>query len=196
MAKPGRKPKPHPPIQVMARMTGFLQWICPHCAYIHGSVRVKWRQAFIFCFACDRRYRVGIGFASQAGGTIPPFNAIFAGVFNNYNTNALENMPPSVPAIGRVVGRVDWVCPDCQTPQSTKTDWDLCSTECLRCQKRWYLRLILWRSAKIHPIATPRDWTPLVRQFGNRKTHKYEDITIPVICVDAETGSTSTGENS
>lgn len=177
-------------------MTGNIQWVCPNCGFIHGSVRAKWKSAALRCVQCQRKYRTGIGFASQAGGTVPPYNAVYAGFFNKFNANALENMPVGTPAIGRIAGRVDWICPSCSTPQATKTDWDLCSTDCLRCDKRWYLRLILWRSTPVFPVGTPYDWTPLVRGFYNSKSIKVNDEIIPVVRVDLQETSTQFGQDS
>lgn len=80
---------------------------------------------------------------------------------------------PEGPAIaGRILGSVDWICPDCKTPQNTHPDWDLQSLTCMQCAKVWYLRLLIYRSTPKHPIGTPFDWTPILPFMGNKRKNE------------------------
>ena len=148
-----------PPIQIAARPQGAMQWICPTCTELHGPATIPWRRAVIRCSQpCRRLYRIGLGFSEKTD-LLPPFNAIFAGAWNGYTANVLGE-PSGIPAIGRVRGRLDWVCPTCGVAQSATLGHDLGDVTCRTCDLHLYTRLIIYRSAKKRGIACPIDWSP------------------------------------
>lgn len=183
-----------PPTQVMCRLMGSIQWICPVCSNLNGTQKVKWRQAHAECGKqkCGRKFRIGACFSSTVGGVLPPYNAVFGGEYF-YITNRLEFAPDGPAMVGRILGSVDWVCPDCKAPQTTPIEWDMQSTTCLQCSKVWYLRLLMYQSNRW--LSTPFDWTPLVthdmRYNSKNEIHTHSHDALPAPQAGTSNGTPS-----
>jgi hypothetical protein len=147
------------PVQIFARITGSLQWLCPNCYELYKKRQVNYRTTKLKCERCERTYRLGLLFQAELEvGRIPPFNALSARQpYSPRVHNGLEQLPPGAqPHMARLVGMVEWRCPRCATNQKGHPEFHTCGIVCERCEKVWYVRPIIYLPHKYY--RTPVDW--------------------------------------
>lgn len=177
-AKKKKWAAPLPDVQLYARILGSIQYQCPDCGNLNSNSKETWRRAKTRCKRCKHRFRVGVGFTAYEG----PL-ATYLGPFRGHLVNKIEpdilETASYIP--GRIVGTLEYVCPRCDTPRSTKLAWD---RPCVTCCEMFYVRLLLYKPSKDPTAITcPLDWSvPYVAT-----THK----TLPAPQIDSSTGIAS-----
>lgn len=166
---------PVPTPEVYARPLGKFQWTCPNCHQEFPLSETPWQRAEIKCSRCFNRFRLGLGFNFLDA----PY-ALFCGKWNGYTGNRLN--PSGSYAEARVMGAIEWRCPQCQTQQET-TLLDK-ALHCNSCTAVYIISLLIYRAAKVFKVRCPIDWVfPKHAQITNNP--------IPV-----ETSSPSAGTSS
>lgn len=163
------------PIQIMARPLGHIEWLCPDCGAMSGSEQIAWRRARVACRHCKHKFRIGLNFSTSPF-DMPPYNARYMQEWDGGSVNRL-GLRHGKPSVGRLIGRLDWICPNCNTPQAGSIEWNFGEVTCSNpeCAYRYWVSLLIYSSARRIPITTPHDWIPLQGSLQNVRRTKKTD---------------------
>jgi hypothetical protein len=157
------------PIDIYARLTGALEYLCPACGKMQVVGHFNYRSARVQCKKdrdlsggkCRRIFRVGLLFSSKPSGK-PPTNGLMSEMLCERRVafNRLEGMDePQRLAIARITGTVEWWCPICACWKKEMPEWQTGRVCCLNGHE-FYVRPILWVPPKGMSLRTPIDWVP------------------------------------
>jgi len=148
-------------VQIQARFTGNLQWICPLCANMNAGrkEKVDWRGPTAQCSRCEGRFSVGLAFR-DAISPFGPLDGWYSTTICGWTANVIDHLPPGRPMTGRLAGTIWWICL-CRILHKSVVDWQTGQIACKTCKTCYNVGVVLYKALRgRHPSRrTPLDWT-------------------------------------
>ena len=149
-----------PPPVFFARIKGGAEYVCPHCARFQAVQQLNWRLPRRQCTNKQCTLTLGFGVLVTVK-PLPrvPVAAVYAAVPQNHAThNFMDHIPGAVPAIGQIVGALEWWCPACTAKNKAAPLMNIGYGRCQACAHELFFALALLRPLRGAHAVTPTDW--------------------------------------
>lgn len=148
-------------VEIIARITGSFEALCPNCGKMKAWVRVPMRHPRWRCCGCQRSYLIGLAFVREHPDKPPPFHALWLPDARATEVvNYLRVPPGGRPAIARVTGKVQWWCPQCSGHTRKPPAFVDARVTCESCGWEAFLVPLLESPKNGAHRTTPIDWIP------------------------------------
>lgn len=152
-----------PTIEVYARLTSGLEWVCPDCGKVNSYTSIHYRRPRIKCRneSCDHIFLIGVVVGDPMEVGIPPGNTRVVPRGKKPGMILNRKVPPQgATGWARARGGIFWLCDDCGAWAYDHPDWDTGFVECAVCGKVRGTGLIIYHAPTGKIGGSPWDWTP------------------------------------
>lgn len=155
-----------PATQQFARISGSVDFACPHCTRLLSARRVNAHDASVRCHnapICQRKWLIGIYLHPIVITRAPGFFAYLAHAPAPARVRNPLTAVGMTPHLGRIMGVVEWQCSKGHITRGYP-DFTEGIVACDQCNEMRSAFLVLYPTTKAKPHGTPLDWTPPQRR--------------------------------